>query len=393
MALALAGAACAGATHPSIPVVPLAHGPREMPDDQQIHHALSRLTFGPRPGDYQRVRAMGLDRWIGEQLTPGAIADDSVDRFLARYPAIALSDTALARIYGVPGDLRKAGGAAPDTMAIRAADRASAQVIAQLREAKVARAVLSDRQLLETMVDFWENHFSIFADKGSDRYMLVAYDRDIRRHALGRFRDLLGAVAHSPAMLFYLDNWQSRADSTHVTLTELEAYGRSLAAQRDYERARSRVVMDRAGNVTVGDPRARPPAPYRRPVRRGPGLNENYGRELLELHTLGVDGGYTQQDVIEASRVLTGWTIRDPNHVGTFYFNPALHDAESKVVLGQQFPAGHGEDEGERLLDMLSREPATAHFIALKLCRRFVADSPATELVQRAAATFTRTDG
>ncbi len=153
------------------------------------------------------------------------------------------------------------------------------------------------------------------------------------------------------------------------------------------------MFIDRAGRITIGNPNARPPAPYRPSVRHGKGLNENYGRELMELHTLGVDGGYTQEDVIEAARILTGWTIRDPNHVGTFYFNAGMHDAGQKRFLGYDFPAGFGEAEGERLLDILAARPATAHFIALKLCRRFVSDSPSTELVNRAAATFTRTNG
>ena len=333
-----------------------------MTSDQQIREIVNRLTFGPRPGDYQRVREIGVDRWVGEQLDPDEIHDEKAEQFLSRYPSLFEDETTLARTYGAPGDLRKAGGTMPDTAAIRAANRVSNQSIVELREAKVARAVLSERQLREVMVDFWENHFSIFADKGADKYMLVDYDDYVRAHALGRFRTLLGAVAHSPAMLYYLDNWTSRADSDHITLAEVNAYNKRGAA-------------------------------YHPAVRHGRGLNENYGRELLELHTLGVDGGYTQQDVIAAARILTGWTIRDPNHVGTFYFNPGMHDAAEKHFLGHDFPAGHGEDEGERLLDIIARQPATAHFIALKLCRRFVSDSPSTDLVRRAADTFTRTDG
>jgi len=393
-ALAVVGtvSGCAsGGSH--VEVQPLAEGPRDMTADQQVREVVNRLTFGPRPGDYQRVREIGLDKWVGEQLAADQIRDDSVQHFLSRYPLIFEDETTLARIYGAPGDLRKAGGATPDTAAIRAANRASNETIVQLREAKVARAVLSERQLREVMVDFWENHFSIFADKGADKYMLVEYDDSVRAHALGKFRALLGAVAHSPAMLYYLDNWTSRADSDRVTLADVNAFRKRAASEANYEKSRSEIFVDRAGRITVGNPNAKALPPYRPSVRHGKGLNENYGRELMELHTLGVDGGYTQEDVIEGARILTGWTIRDPNHVGTFYFNAGMHDAGEKQFLGYSFPAGRGEDEGERLLDILASQPATAHFIALKLCRRFVSDSPSNDLVERAAATFTRTDG
>lgn len=364
-----------------------------MTADQQLRQVINRLTFGPRPGEYERVRQIGLDRWVGEQLAPDAIRDDAAEQFISRYPSIFQDETTLAVAYGLPGDLRKQGGSMPDTAALRVANKTSNQVIADLREAKLARAVLSERQLREVMTDFWENHFSIFADKGSDKYMLVAYDDSVRAHSFGKFRVLLGAVAHSPAMLYYLDNWTSRADSDRVTLAEIDAYRKHAASLASYEKAKSQIFVDRAGNITIGNPNVRAPAPYRPTVRHGKGLNENYGRELMELHTLGVDGGYSQEDVIEAARILTGWTVRDPNHIGTAYFNPGMHDAGQKEFLGYAFPAGHGEDEGERLLDIIAHRPATAHYIALKLCRRFVSDSPSTELVQRAAETFTRTDG
>ncbi|MEO8946607.1 MAG: DUF1800 domain-containing protein [Gemmatimonadaceae bacterium] len=385
------GTGSAGGTRED--VRPLADTPREMTSEQQVRQVVNRLTFGPRPGDYQRMRAIGVDRWIGEQLAPDAIRDEQAEQFLSRYPSIFEDETTLARSYGAPGDVRKAGGTMPDTAAIRAADKASNQVIADLREARVARAVLTERQLREVMTDFWENHFSIFAGKGADKYMLVQYDDSVRAHSLDKFRTLLGVVAHSPAMLYYLDNWTSRADSDRVTLAEVNAFRKRAASEASYEKSRGEVFVDRAGHMMIGNPNVKAPAPYHPTVRHGKGLNENYGRELLELHTLGVDGGYSQEDVIEAARILTGWTIRDPNHIGTSYFNPGMHDAGEKQFLGYEFPAGHGEDEGERLLDIISRQPATAHFIAFELCRRFVSDSPSTDLVQRAAATFTRTDG
>jgi uncharacterized protein (DUF1800 family) len=233
---------------------------------------------------------------------------------------------------------------------LRAAARRLQRGVGDLQAAKVARAVASERQLQEVMVDFWQNHFSVFAGKGRTRLYLTQYDRDVvRPRALGKFRDLLGAVARSPAMLFYLDNWQSAADSGHTTLA--------------------------------------PPPRARRPR----GLNENYARELLELHTLGVDGGYTQQDVIEVARALTGWSI--DQREGAFVFRPAMHDADEKLVLGHRLPGGRGIEDGEQVLDIIARHPATARHIARKLTVRFVSDSPPPELVARAAETYRRTDG
>ncbi|HEY9479166.1 MAG TPA: DUF1800 domain-containing protein, partial [Gemmatimonadaceae bacterium] len=224
-------------------------------------------------------------------------------------------------------------------------------------------AVGSERQLQEVMVDFWENHFSVFAGKGQTRLFLAAYDRDaIRPHALGKFRDMLGAVAKSPAMLFYLDNWRSAADSTRETLAT--------------PRSSRRVPLP-----SPGTPRK----------QRRNGLNENYGRELMELHTLGVDGGYTQKDVIEVARAFTGWTI-DPRD-GSFVFRPQIHDAGAKVVLGHRLAAGRGIEDGEDVLDILAASPATAHFIARKLVVHFVSDSAPAALVERVAQTYMRTGG
>jgi uncharacterized protein (DUF1800 family) len=235
--------------------------------------------------------------------------------------------------------------------------------------AQFARAALSDRQLLEVMTQFWENHFSVYAGKMPTRFTLLEYDRDvIRPHALGKFRELLDAVAKSPAMLYYLDNWQSRSDSLHLTLNE----------HRAIERSRDPLAATRVRGQAL---------------RRRAGLNENYGRELLELHTLGVDGGYTQADVVAAARALTGWTIATPREGGHFIFRPEWHDAEPKVFLGIALPGGRGMEDGEEVLDIVARHPSTARFIATKLVRRFVSDSPPPSLVTRAAAEFLRTDG
>ena len=325
---------------------------RELTADQQVYQALTRLSFGPRPGDVARVRGMGVDRWIEAQLEPDRINDRATDDFVDEHFVV---------VTQAPSQLEDEfprGKAQADTALRKQEAMKRRQITVELQSAKVARAVMSDRQLQEVMVDFWENHFNIFAGKGGpEQYLLPDYDRTaIRPYALGRFRDLLGAVAHSPAMLFYLDNWESVADS---------------------------------GQPTLG--------PTRRPfrARKARGLNENYGRELLELHTLGVDGGYTQQDVIEVARALTGWSIAGPRqpNPGTFVFRPEVHDAAVKHVLGHTIQAGGGEQDGETVLDIVARHPSTARFIAKKLCIHFVSDSPPPALVDRAAATFTRTDG
>lgn len=289
------------------------------------------------------------------------------------------------------------------------------RVITDLLSAKIARAASSERQLYEVMVDFWENHFSVFVGKGQTRVYLTEYDREvIRPRAMGKFRDLLGAVAHSPAMLFYLDNAQSRADSAHPTLQRPRPFapgrgGAGGAANNPQQIARYCNSPDRQANmpprlaqappqvvddITKGTPAdcvqamaqlmLRAQAPAR-------GLNENYARELMELHSLGVDGGYTQQDVIEVARALTGWTIDQQR--GAFMFNPAWHDAAPKTVLGVKLPAGQGLEDGDKVLDILARHPSTAKHITLKLARRFISDDPPASVVDRCAKIFTKTDG
>jgi Protein of unknown function (DUF1800) len=320
-ALLLAG--CGGHTQVATdPLPPVADNTRELTADQQALQALNRLTFGPRPGDALRVRQIGVDRWIAEQLSPASINDDQTTAFLAHFATYN---------HTLPFPQRRQG----DTAVMRELGQQRRLLAADVEAARVARAELTTRQLDEVMTDFWENHFNVYARKGGpELYYLADFDRDvIRPRALGKFRDLLEAVAKSPAMLFYLDNWRSRAD----------------------------------------------------------GLNENYGRELLELHTLGVDGGYTQADVINVARAFTGWSI--DRQTGSFVFRPGFHDTQAKLVLGHTLPAGRGIEDGEEVLDIVAHEPATAQFIARKLCIRFVNDSPPPALVERAAETFTRTDG
>jgi uncharacterized protein (DUF1800 family) len=362
-------------------------------DDRAVVHALNRLGFGPRPGDLERVRTIGLATYIERQLRPDGLDDGALETRLAGLETLQMSSRELAEQYFLPAlmerrERRREGTSRdePRTMdpdgnedqvgprAAGAAMRQANLVLAELSEQKLLRAIASERQLQEVMVDFWFNHFNVFAGKGPTRLYLTEYERDaIRPHALGRFRELLGAVAGSPAMLFYLDNWMS---------ADPEA-GRTLEAARDRLRGRVRGRRQRTGPTET-----RPARPQQRR-----GLNENYARELLELHTLGVDGGYTQKDVVEVARCFTGWTIAAPRAGGGFHFAPRLHDEAEKVVLGQVIPAGGGRSDGERVLDLLASHPSTARFIAAKLARRLIADEPPASIVDRAAARFLATKG
>ena len=245
----------------------------------------------------------------------------------------------------------------------------SVVVTSELAEAKLLRAVYSQRQLDEVMTDFWINHFNVFVDKGLDRLMLTSYERDvIRPHALGKFEDLLVATAKSPAMLFYLDNWVS------VGPNSPQAMG---IPSRPYGRYGRRFP---------------PPQPRPNRGKRPSGLNENYGRELLELHTLSVTGGYSQRDVTEVAKVFSGWTIDKPVEGGNFKFEPRMHEPGPKFVLGHRIKP-KGEGEGLEVLHRLATGPQTAHFISLKLAERFVSDDPPPALVDRMAKTFLKKKG
>ena len=373
---------------------------RELPADQQIIQALNRLTFGSRPGDALKVRAIGLDKWIDQQLHPEKIDDSAMEQFVARYPAINQDQNDLVRQYAEQQRQRQQvrRERADSTRVMSGADSMAArqqmqqrfnltrQVVTQLQSSRVARAVASERQLQEVMTDFWENHFNIYAQKGGpEPYYLRDFDQNvIRPRALGKFRDLLEAVAQSPAMLFYLDNARSMADSTRPT----------LSAQGGARGGRA-MPMRRGGlGGIMGAMRAAQQAQrLQQQQRRRQGLNENYGRELLELHTLGVDGGYTQQDVINVAQAFTGWTINPPAQGGGFVFRPQVHDAGEKIVLGHRLAAGRGMEDAEDVLDILAKSPATARFISFKLARRFVSDSPSRALVDHAAQVYLRTDG
>jgi len=324
-------------------------------DDQRIIHVLNRLGYGPRPGDIERVTRIGLATYVERQLDPARIRDDRVEASLQVLPTLALTVPEALRSYPEPDPklLAKiqAGEMSQQEMRQRAPlERRPARIAVELQAAKLTRAVLSERQLQEVMVDFWFNHFNVDARKGAVKWMIADYERSvIRPHALGRFRDLLLATARHPAMLFYLDNWMS----TKASLV-----------------------------VRTGPQRG-----------RQMGLNENYAREIMELHTLGVDGGYTQKDVIDVARAFTGWSIEKPREQGTFVYRPLAHDQGEKHILGHVLPAGGGEQDGIRVIDILSRHPSTARFIATKLVRRFVSDDPPPALVERAVRTFRDTDG
>ncbi|MRV71192.1 DUF1800 family protein [Duganella sp. FT92W] len=298
-------------------------------------HVLNRLAYGPAPGDIDLVVRMGPQRWIARQLQPESLP--LPEALSARLAALATVQMPAGAVLGQFQAAQQAvrgeeEGAKEQRRAVLA------RIAKETAEARLLRAVASPRQLEEVMVDFWFNHFNVFAGKGQDRALVASYERDaIRPYAMGNFRALLGATARHPAMLFYLDNWVSKAG----------------------------------------------------------GLNENYARELMELHTLGVDGGYTQRDVTELARMLTGWTYAPRRLVDgneTFYFDARRHDNKVKQWLGRTVTAA-GQAEGEMALDVLAAHPATAHHIAYKLAQYFVQDQPPAALVERLAQRFTDTDG
>ena len=360
--------------------------------DEAIVHVLNRVAFGPTQADVQHVRAVGIARYLDEQLHPERLSDSGMEAHLAGLQTLHLSSREIAEQFEIPQlQARRAkkqaaakdGNTAPTDPNVQNVQptpeeqRRANQVVIELSEQKLLRAAYSERQLQEVLVDFWFNHFNVDARKGATRFLLTEYERDtIRPHVLGKFRDLLEATAKSPAMLFYLDNWMSAdPNGPHPDAgSPAPRFGR------------------------FGQPRFGGRFPQLEQVRaqgkNAPkGLNENYGRELMELHTLGVDGGYTQKDVTEVARALTGWTIQNPRLGGGFRFDARLHDPGPKVVLGHAIKAGGGEHDGEQVLDILARQPATARFIATALVRRFVSDTPPPALVDRVADRFTQTDG
>jgi len=426
---------------------------QDLTEDEAILQALNRLGFGPRPGDVERVKEMGLQKWIDQQLRPDSINDSALEARLDRFPTLKMSSSKLVDEFPQPkvaalregvsieeyrkeqqarmqevmqanrtedgdpnlmdGQIQakfenmdsdanppkgkgqgKGEGGFGNQMFNYMEIHTPQRIVAELSMAKVMRAVYSERQLEEEMVDFWYNHFNVFAAKGADRWLITSYERDaIRPHAMGKFRDLLEATAKSPAMMFFLDNWLS-ADPAGWAKMQREQQRRDMRHQR-------------MGGPFGGGPFGRPRFPQGQssPANGNPndgnakgkqkqdrGLNENYGRELMELHTLGVDGGYTQDDVINVAKAFTGWTIEKPQRDPEFFFNDVLHDHTTKTVLGHQIHGG-GMKDGEEVLDILARDPHTAHHISFEIAQRFVADDPPPGLVDRMAETFQKTDG
>ncbi len=436
-----------------------------LPPDQKIVHLLNRIAFGPRPGDVERVREMGIQAFINEQLHPERIDDSALEAKLGTLPTLAMTSQQLYENFGPPPLVqqqalaRRAGAlraqqpssvkeqsrvrgigspqppdpsgqqpkmAAPPVVPPRGTVAMSParggiepqpgkgmmpiqgpqRIIMELGQEELWRAVYSNRRLQEVMVQFWMNHFNIFVQKGADRWLLTSFERDaIRPYALGKFEDLLVATAQSPAMLFYLDNWMS------ATPNPTYRPGGQRAAVRPNWGPGGVGGLGRGGFMRWPFGRRAPgipaqvgpkPAPSQaprqgqmppqRPAQRR-GLNENYARELMELHTLGVDGGYTQHDVIEVARSFTGWTIDRPQQGGGFIFRPQMHDYGQKIVLRHKIRKGRGMEDGLAVLHVLAHSPSTAHLISLKLCRRFIADDPPESAVRRATQAFMKTDG
>jgi uncharacterized protein (DUF1800 family) len=291
---------------------------------------------------------------------------------------------------GIPFQKRQAllAGLSPEQReTVLALNNPAAVINSEVQSAKLLRAVYSDRQLEEVLTDFWFNHFNVFIGKGADHYLVTAYERDvIRPHVLGKFKDLLIATAKSPAMLFYLDNWQSEGPDSEA------AHG--IPARGQYPGG----MKGPFGRRGVMYPVPRPPrSPQQQPnaqnnQQRRSGLNENYARELMELHTLGVNGSYTQQDVTQVARVFTGWTIDEPRQGGGFVYKPRLHEPGEKIVLGHKIKEG-GEKEGMQVLEILARHPSTARFVSTELAQRFVSDEPPQSLIDAMSKTFLKTDG
>src|SRR5437667_7213738 len=328
-------------------------------------HALNRLAYGPRLGEVPRVAAEGVMRWIDRQLSVDGIDDHGLAERERQFQVLEYDRGDLAAMYTAAQRERRERklAAAPDTMADKDAASPIAQrgrrLAGEFADLAVVRAALSERQLYEIMVDFWTNHFNVYFAKGADRFLTPDYiEHTIRPRAMGKFADLLIATAKSPAMLFYLDNWESVAPGTSPP------FPRSAR---------------RRGGQGV------------RPMPKG--INENYARELLELHTLGVDGGYTQQDVIDVARIFTGWSIERPQQGGDFEFHEWAHDRGDKQVLGVRFEGGHNMDEGIRLLKLLASDPATMHHVSRTLCQRFVSDDPPDGCVDDAVAAWKRSSG
>ncbi len=374
-------------------------------------HLLQRATYGPRPADIDAVLSAGIPDWLDRQLHPERIDDAELGPLLAPVPVASMSLAELLRQYPPRQVLRPVrellqGDSLSETerrgLRRELREHGPGRILADLTTARLARAVHSERQLQEMMTAFWFDHFNVFGGKGDTRWLIPDYERNaIRPHVFGKFEDMVLATAQHPAMLFYLDNFQSFApDSSLQTRERRDVIAQRMRRMPPEAREQARQRMEQQQR------------------RRQPGLNENYARELLELHTLGVDGGYTQADVIDVARILTGWTFGeqrsrmqmrraqasyedgrlvlpeiDYDEAYRFRFRSEVHDASEKTVMGHVFGAGGGQEEGVELIRMLARHPSTARHVATQLATRFVADEPPAALVDHLADVFLATEG
>ena len=337
------------------------------------YHVLNRLAYGARPGEADSVARFGVMKWIDRQLDPGRIPDDLLAAREHEFKILSYDRGDLAQRYRDAQQQRREMqrdlAASGDSMRPPASGpmRELRELGGELQELAVMRAALSERQLREVMVDFWTNHFNVFVGKGADRFLLPSYiEETIRPRALGRFDDLLIATAESPAMMFYLDNALSVAPGSSPPRPPFNPFRRQRFGRNEMPQDRQR--------------------------RQPTGINENYARELLELHTLGVDGGYTQQDVIEVARIFTGWSIERPDRGAGFVFRDWAHDRGTKHVFGLTFK-DDGQNEGIRLLKFLAMQHATMHHVSAKLCALFVADEPPDGCIDAAVAAWEHSNG
>ncbi|MFS2189151.1 DUF1800 domain-containing protein [Mucilaginibacter sp. Mucisp84] len=385
--------------------------------EQAAAHLLSRFTYGATPGEVEEVSKIGPEKWFAQQLD-AQLPDDSLNQLLNKYDALKLSNTEVVAQYpkgaqvlrmAVRDGIVNKDSVKTDRKAYRDqlqnymqqnGLKPEQELLRQFINQKILRAAYSNNQLQEVMTSFWFNHFNVSIVKNDCSQYIPAYERDvIRPNALGKFNDLLLATAKSPAMLYYLDNFSSSGNKDNMEQGNRPIRRRLMQQMQGAD-------TDRFANM-----------PKLNKTKKAQGLNENYAREVMELHTLGVDGGYTQQDVTQAAKVLTGWSVypmgtygqagqklmnrigdeklqsRGFVHEGDFLFNPNKHDSGEKTVLGHHFAAGGGYEEGVQLLNMLAHQQATAKFIAKKIAVRFVSDNPPQSLIDKMARTFMNKDG
>ena len=394
---------------------------------QAAAHLLSRFTFGATPNQIDEVVKMGLEKWFEQQLD-AKLPDDSLNVALAPYETLTLNNKQLINTYLNSGQLISLAikeGVVPKDSALhfeyknhkaqidsfmnQRGLKQQQEVVRQLINQKIIRAACTNNQLQEVLTSFWFNHFNVDVTKDNATNYVICYEKDvIRPNSLGKFEDLLVATAKSPAMLTYLDNFRSVASMNNQGPEAVAKNLKDLYEQQQQMRAKGDTgskYKDLGNRINY--------------LKNLQGLNENYAREIMELHTLGVDGGYTQTDVTNAAKVLTGWTIFPMNdnqglqgvqkmidkvgvekltqqgyvHDGDFMFSINKHDQTEKIVLGNTFPIKGGVDEGKKLINMLAHHNSTAHFICKKLAIRFVSDNPSKELIEKMATTFLKQDG